>query len=108
MYIGLLIGLCYGTILRLPCKTLADFKLYMLGKRLIGNVLMSFNGLQDTQCMIKCIENAKCRSYNTNKEDGRCEINGKAMVDNGTVLATDTNWVYKSTDYSSTLVCNID
>ena len=108
MYIGLLIGSCCGTILRLPCKTFADFKVYLLGKRLIGNVLMSFNGLRDTQCMMTCIKNVRCHSYNTNRNDGRCEINGKALVDNGTVLVTDPNWMYKSTDYSSTLVCNID
>ena len=66
---------------------------------------MSFNGLQDTECMVKCVENEKCRSYNTNKKDGRCEINGKALADSGAILETDSNWVYKSTDYSSKLVC---
>ena len=93
-----------GTILRLPCKTVADFNIFHLGKRLMGHVLMSFNGLMDVQCMIKCIENSKCRSYNTNT-NGKCEINKKALVDNGTSLTTDSDWVYKSTDYSSTLVC---
>ena len=107
-YLVLFIASSEETILRLPCKIDALFTIFHDSKRLVGDVLMSFSALEDTQCMVKCIENAKCRSYNTNKEDGRCEINGKALVDNGTKLVTDTNWVYKSTNYSSTLVCSIN
>ena len=102
---ALLIASSNGTILRLPCKVLADFNVIHLGKRLLDHVLMSFNGLHDTQCMVKCAENVECRSYNTNRKDGRCEINRKALADSGTVLTTDSNWVFKSTDYSSNLVC---
>ena len=69
---------------------------------------MSFNGLQDIQCMVKCVENVKCRSYNTNTKDGRCEINGKALFDNGITLSTASDWLYKSTNYNSTLVSRID
>ena len=89
----------------MPCKVFADFNVIHLGKRLIDHVLASFSSLQDTQCMVKCIENAKCRSYNTNRKDGRCEINGKALADNGAILKADSDWVYKSTDYSLNLVC---
>jgi len=101
---ALLIASSDGTILRLPCTVFADFKISHLGKRLLDHVLMSFNGLQDTECMVKCVENEKCRSYNTNRKDGRCEINGKALADSGTLLKTDPNWVYKSTNYSSNLI----
>ena len=102
---ALLIASSDGTILRLPCKVFADFNVIHLGKRLIDHVLVFFNGLQDTQCMVKCVKNVKCRSYNTNRKDGRCEINGKALVDNGTILKADPDWVYKSTNYSLNLVC---
>ena len=95
-----------GSILRLPCKKYADFKVIFKDKRLTGNVLASFYGLQDTQCMVKCVENEKCRSYNINVKDGTCEVNGKASADNGAILKTDPDWVYKSTDYSSNLVCD--
>ena len=101
----MLIASSDGTILRLPCTVFADFNVIHLGKRLLEHVLMSFNGLQDTECMVKCVKNEKCRSYNTNRKDGRCEINGKALADSGTLLKTDPNWVYKSTNYSLNLVC---
>ena len=55
--------------------------------------------------MVKCVENEKCRSYNINVKDGTCEVNGKASADNGAILKTDPDWVYKSTDYSLNLVC---
>ena len=89
----------------MPCKVFADFNVIHLGKRLLDQVLASFIGLQDTQCMVKCVKNVKCRSYNTNRKDGRCEVNGKALVDNGTILNADSDWVYKSTDYSLNVVC---
>lgn len=94
-----------GTMLRLPCKTIADFDIFVIGKRLKSHVLMTFTGLKDFQCMIKCVENARCRSYNTNANDGGCEINGKALIDSGTSLTSDADWTYKSTDYNTTLVC---
>ena len=103
--LGFVIASLSGTILRLPCKTIADFDVFHIGKRLLGHVLMSFNGLNDVLCMIKCIENAKCRSYNINTKDGRCEISRKALVDTGTALTIDSDWNFKTTDYKTTLVC---
>ena len=75
-----------------------------MGKRLFGHVLISFHGLNDTQCMVKCVKNVKCRSYNIHRKDEKCEISGKALGDTNTTLKTASGWVYKSTDYNSTLV----
>ncbi|XP_065060838.1 protein crumbs homolog 1-like isoform X2 [Rhopilema esculentum] len=94
----------YGYMLRLPCKTLADFSIFHKGRRLSDNVLKKDKGLDESQCMMKCVEHRKCRSYNLNVKEKLCELNSKAHADNGTVLAEETDWTYKSTDYSNRLV----
>ena len=94
----------YGCILRLPCKTLADFSIVHKGRRLSDHVLKKYKGLDEEQCMIKCVEQRKCRSYNLNAKEKLCELNSKAHVDNGTVLDDETDWIYKSTDYDNRLV----
>eukprot|EP00795_Rhopilema_esculentum_P007211 gene7211-12891_t len=93
-----------ATILRLPCDIFAEFRIFSIGKRLTGHVLRTDKGLEDGQCMMKCVEHRKCRSYNWNVEEKLCELNSKAHADNGTVLADETDWIYKSTDYDNLLV----
>ena len=61
-------------------------------------------GITDVQCMVKCIELKSCRSYNINTKNMICELNGKAHVDEGTSLASDGNWMYKTTKFDSKLV----
>ena len=100
----LFIGSVENTILRLPCDTFAEFRIFSIGKRLTGHVLRTDKGLEDGQCMMKCVEHRKCRSYNLNVKDKICELNSKAHADNGTMLADETDWIYKSTDYKNLLV----
>ena len=35
-----------------------------------------------------------------------CELNSKALVDDGTELIDDDGWTYKSTNYSNVWVCS--
>ena len=99
----LLIG-TNGTILRLPCSTIADFSVQHSGKRLKNHVIRTDYEINDVQCMVKCIELKTCRSYNINTKNRICELNGKAHVDEGAELASDGNWMYKTTNFDSKLV----
>ena len=94
------------TILRLPCMTDANFNVIEDGKRLKGNVISKHYGATNVQCTIFCVQNLKCRSYNINQAKLVCELNSKALADNGTVLVDDKEWQYKSTNYSNLLVCS--
>ena len=95
-----------STILRLPCMTDANFNVVENGKRLQGNVISKHYGATNVQCTVFCVQNLKCRSYNINQVQLVCELNEKALADNGTELADDKEWQYKSTNYSSLWVCS--
>ena len=96
----------FSTILRLPCFTQADFKIFEIDKRLEGNVFSKHYDTSDVQCTVLCVENRKCRSYNIHVAKMICELNSKALIDNGTKLTDDMGWVYKSTNYSGLYVCS--
>ena len=90
-----LLNAVVGTILRLPCMTIADFTITEFGKRLTGNVISKHYDTTDVQCTILCVQNNKCRSYNIQRVKLICELNGKAVADNGTELSDDVEWFYK-------------
>ena len=95
----------FCTILRLPCATHAEFNIFEFGKRLKSNVINRHYDTNDVQCTILCVGNEKCRSYNINEAKLICELNSKALYDNGTELTDDSEWLYKSTDYNNPIVC---
>ena len=92
------------TILRLPCTNFAEFKVFHPNKILKGVVLRSETGLNDAQCMVKCIELHKCQSYNININAGICQLNSESERGNVTKLSDAPGWLYKSTDFSDKLV----
>ena len=94
----------HTTILRLPCTTYAEFNVFLINKALKGHVIHRESGLNDVQCMEKCIQFTKCRSYNLNRSLKLCELNAKTLGDNETELSDEHGWIYKSTDYNSKLV----
>ena len=83
----------------------ANFNVVEDGKRLQGNVISKHYGATNVQCTVFCVQNLKCRSYNINQAKLVCELNEKALADNGTELADDKEWQHKSTNYSSLWVC---
>ena len=99
-----ILSIVYATILRLPCMKYADFDVFHMDKALIGHLIRIDNGLNDVQCMAKCIEHVKCRSYNIQRDKQVCELNAKAFGDVNTQLTVKPGWVYKSTDYNNKLV----
>ena len=92
------------TILRLSCKTIADFTITEFGKCLTGNVISRHYDTTDVQCTILCVQNEKCRSYNMQRTKLICELNAKAVANNGTGLSDHAKWLYKSTNYSNPFV----
>ena len=67
-------------ILRLPCgDILANFTIFMKDKALGGSVISEFGSTSDVQCMVKCVEHHKCRSYNTQSDEQKCELSSKKM-----------------------------
>ena len=93
-----------ATILRLPCTKFADFKIVHHDKTLKGVLLRSETGLNDAQCMVKCIELNQCQSYNINIDAGICELNSESERGNVTKLSNAPGWLYKTTDFSDKLV----
>ena len=92
-------------ILRLPCGDIfADFTIFIKDKALNGSVIATISNTSDVQCMVKCVEHHKCRSYNSKIGEKKCELNSKAIGGKDTVLISKPGWVYKSTDYKATQV----
>ena len=92
-------------ILRLPCGDIfADFTIFIKDKALNGSVIATINNTNEVQCMVKCVEHHKCRSYNAQNDEKKCELNSKAIGEKDTVLISKPGWMYKSTDYNDTQV----
>ncbi len=68
-----------------------------------GYVIQLVSDVDDAQCMVECVRNPKCKSYNIHPEERKCKLNSKALVD-GISLTDDPGWFYKSTDYNQTSV----
>ena len=91
-------------ILRLPCLDHADFTVVHEHKFLKGGVIATHHGVTDISRMIKCVEHQECRSYNIDRASGECQLNSKVVGDAESMLSDGNGWLYKSTDYSETLV----
>ncbi len=94
-------------ILRLPCKEVGEFSVIKENFALPGHVIATFPSLTAAECEHKCLLNNQCNSINTEKGDQTCELNSKAIIHLSTgenALVAKQNWIYKSTNYSETLV----
>ena len=94
----------FSAILRLPCMDHADFSVVHVNKVLKGYGIATHENVNDIKCTVKCVEHYKCRSYDFNANDRRCQLNSKAFGDKDTELIDSPGWYYKSTDYNNTLV----
>eukprot|EP00794_Sanderia_malayensis_P017985 gene17985-19782_t len=97
-----------GHILRLPCKEVGEFTVAKDNFELQGSVVATFTNLQDFECEDKCRLNPKCKSINMEKEGSKsCQLNSAStgeIIPGGNALVAKTGWVYKTTDYNSTLI----
>ena len=69
-----------------------------------GCLLSEISNMTDVECMVKCVKELACKSYNINRSRKICQLNSKALGEPGVVLSSMPGWVYKSTDYNATLV----
>ena len=96
-----------GELLRLPCKSYANFSIIKHDNALQGSVITTLLFLTDNQCKSMCIMERKCKSFNREiGGDMRCELNDKTTEDwkdNVTAVARP-GWTFKSTDYHFHLV----
>ena len=91
-------------ILRLPCQTEALFTIYKRG-RFLPNASLQYLPLATyNQCVARCIEHPKCKSFNHRMNSTGCTLNSKYAGMFGTSLVAMANWSYASTDYKATKV----
>eukprot|EP00112_Aurelia_sp_Birch-Aquarium-sp1_P021542 Seg583.4_Seg583.2 transcript_id=Seg583.4_Seg583.2/GoldUCD/mRNA.D3Y31 product="hypothetical protein" protein_id=Seg583.4_Seg583.2/GoldUCD/D3Y31 len=106
---SILIYICFNAleikseILRLPCKSYANFSIIKHDTALQGSVIETLLFLTENQCKSKCLMERRCKSYNKeNGGDMKCELNDKTTEDwrdwNVTVVKRP-GWTFKSTDY---------
>ncbi|XP_065070147.1 uncharacterized protein LOC135695109 isoform X2 [Rhopilema esculentum] len=90
------LAMCW--ILRLPCKTEANFTISAVGYALEHNVLMKLT-LPLDECRENCIYTAYCKSFNY-KQSGleNCELNSETNVTKPTNLVQKSNWTYFATN----------
>ena len=69
-----------------------------------GFVIKSETGVNDFQCMVKCMEVPKCKSYNIKSDAGTCQLNSASESGNLAKLSDAPGWLYKSTDFNDKLV----
>ena len=91
-------------IIRLPCKSYANFSIIKRDTALQGSVIETLLFLNENQCKSKCLMEDRCKSFN--KEDSgdmRCELNDKTSEDwkdmNFQVVRRP-GWTFESTDYN--------
>ena len=89
------IALSMQDILRLECKSYADFNIVLHNLADVGSTLKSIivEGLR--KCLLKCISLSECRAVNYKKVDGKCELVGRGLNKD---LIEKSGWVYVTTD----------
>ena len=98
-------------LLRLPCKSYANFSVIKHDAALQGSVITTLLFLTDGECKSMCLLERRCKSFN--KETGgdmKCELNYKTTEDRKDNVSTVARpgWTFKSTDYSFHLVSRIE
>ncbi|XP_065071781.1 uncharacterized protein LOC135696328 isoform X2 [Rhopilema esculentum] len=89
-----------GEILRLPCKTFANFSVVLHGHSLDATY-RTLENLDEQMCKTECIIEGQCKSININKDLGICQLNDKSAQNPNDRVKTDakSGWTYFSTRY---------
>ncbi|XP_065072025.1 uncharacterized protein LOC135696532 [Rhopilema esculentum] len=89
-----------GEILRMPCKTFANFSVVLHGHSLDATY-RTLENLDEQMCKTECIIEGQCKSININKDMGICQLNDKSAQNPNDRVKTDakSGWTYFSTRY---------
>ena len=90
-----LIGLSFQDVLRLECKSYADFSIILHNFADLGSTLKRIvvNGLR--KCLLNCISLTECKAVNYKEVDGKCELVGRGLSKD---ITEKSGWVYLTTD----------
>ena len=95
-------------ILRLPCKSYANFSIIKHDTALQGSVIETLLFLTEYQCKSKCMMERRCKSYNReNSGEMKCELNDETSEDWGdynSKVVDRPGWTFRSTNFSFPLV----
>ena len=90
-------------IVRLPCKTEANFTVKVQGHILRNYVIGEGSALKVDQCFENCEDHHGCKSINY-KDGGEknCQLNSKVKeAVSASHFAADGAWTYYATDYNT-------
>ena len=90
-----IIGLSFQDILRLECKSYADFNIVLHNLSDVGSILKSIVTKGLRRCLLSCISLSECKAVNYNEVDSKCELVGRGLNKN---LTEKSGWVYLTTD----------
>ncbi|XP_065069616.1 proteoglycan 3-like [Rhopilema esculentum] len=92
-------------ILRLSCKSFADFKVSIDEYSLPG----AYSVVPDTDvnvCKSLCLNDTKCKSINANKKERVCELHHRSIadIDDGAWPRPTQGWIHQTTLFDQTLM----
>eukprot|EP00112_Aurelia_sp_Birch-Aquarium-sp1_P012396 Seg2608.1 transcript_id=Seg2608.1/GoldUCD/mRNA.D3Y31 product="L-rhamnose-binding lectin CSL3" protein_id=Seg2608.1/GoldUCD/D3Y31 len=96
-----------GEILRLPCKSYANYSITKHDVALQGYVIATFLFTTENECKSKCLMNQQCKSFNKEtRGDMKCELNDKTTEDwkDNVTVSKRLGWTFKTTDHSFPLI----
>ncbi len=93
-------------IIRLTCKTEADFSIGIENFKLTNSLITQISTRDQQECVVECVRHEKCKSFNYKIEgvDENCELNGNIKENAEDNFKAETGWIYFSTNYNTTKV----
>ncbi len=95
-------------IIRLACKHEADFTTVVNDFKLTNNLIGGITTNDQQGCIIECVRNNRCKSFNYQKrqtaENQNCELNGDIKENAEESFEQKAGWVYMATNYNTTKV----
>ena len=90
-----IIGLSLQDILRLECKSYADFNIVLHNLTDVRSTLKTIvvKGLR--KCLLKCVSLSECKAVNYKETNAKCELIGRGLNKD---LIEKSGWVYLTTD----------
>lgn len=90
-------------ILRLSCKSVAEFSIEKQGYHLEGYVIKRLTDVGLYECYESCLHDNRCKSINIEAgEYGICELNRASSNDfmDNVTLTYNARWIFRSTNFS--------